>query len=257
VKFAFATHGERFETVERGVPTWYKSEFGMIRKVAGPEGFKKAPVTVLEAVAYGENSNEFVVLAKVDGVEGISLGILHANNTFENVLSDGTNKADLAVRPDGIALYGAMMGGESHLMQIDLTKSGTLPSDLGRGRSARLFTDGFFLAISDKGIVRIDPSREANTILLPNSDAYELSSTLSRDGTTAVVSNTSGKTIFLSITQLEPLQISVEAELEQFLVAPATLVGANYFVVTSGAGHLTVYKDVLETPRLAGVLPIK
>ena len=249
VKFAFATHGDRFETVEGGVPTWYKSEFGMIRKVAGPEGFKNAPVTVLEAIPYGATPNEFAVLAKVEGVEGIALGILHANNTFENILADGTNKADLAVRPDGTALYAAMVDGESRLMLLDLTKSGVAPSDLGRGRSPRVFTDGFFVAISSRGIVRVDPVTKSVTVLMPSTDADIYNGTISRDGLAAAISNTSGKTLLYAIRHTNPGNVSLVSTSQFVALSPLSFVDEE-FIIEPSTRLVNVYEKLLSLKKI-------
>lgn len=254
VKFAFMTHGTRVETVERGVPTWYAFSFGMAKKVDGAPGFAKAPVAVLEARPYGAEG-EYAVLARVPGGEGIALGILHANNTFENILSDGTTKADLAVRPDGTALFGAMIDGESHLMLLDLTKSGVAPSDLGRGRSPRVFTDGFFVAISNRGIVRIDPATKDVSVLVPSNDADIYNGTISVDGTRAALSLTSGKTLLYRIEQTSPGSVALMSTSRFTALSPISFIG-NKFVVEPSARQLRVYKSAPVLTKI-GSLRVK
>jgi hypothetical protein len=255
LKLAFLTHGTYVETVENGVPTWYKISFGTAKKVDGAPGFKKAPVTVLEAVSYGEEGTH-VVLARVPGVEGIALGILHSNNTFENVLSDGTNKADLAVRPDGMALYAAMVDGESRLMLLELTNPEEAPTDLGRGKSPRVFTDGFFVAISEQGIVRIDPVADSVELLLPSSRALIQSGALSTDGTQVLVPGATSRLTLLGIKSTSPSNIAVVGETRIPSVADVFFSTTNKFVIVSGTfNSLRVYSSEVEA-TLLGVLPV-
>lgn len=254
IQFVFATHGTHIQTVERGTPTWYKLSFGMAQKMDGAPGFDKAPVTVLEATSYGVEG-AFAVLARVPGVEGIAIGILHPNNTFENVLSDGTNKADLAVRPDGMALYAAMVDGESHLMLLDLTKSGSASSDLGRGRSPRVFTDGFFVAISEQGIIRIDPVSSSVSVLVPSNDADIYNGTISPDGTLAALSNTSNKTLFYTIEQTSPGNVSLQSVVRFTALSPLSFVHDKYIVEPSPHA-LTIYENKTALTKLS-VLRVK
>lgn len=239
VMFAVSTNGTHIETVEKGVPTWYKFSFGMAKNVDGAPGFDKAPVTVLEAIPYGAEG-EYAVLARISGVEGIAVGILHTNNTFENILSDATNKADLAVRPDGLALFGVMIDGESHLMLLDLTKSGAAPSNLGRGRSPRVFTDGFFVAISSRGIVRIDPTTKSVSVLVPSNDADIYNGTISKEGTRAAISNTSSKTLLYRIEQTSPGNVALMSTSRFTALSPISFVGTE-FIIEPSAHQLSVY----------------
>ncbi len=248
LKFVFLTHGTRVETVENGVPTWYAFSFGTAKKVAGAPDFDQAPVTVLEAVEYGEQGAH-AVLARVPGVEGITLGLLHANDTFESILSDGTNKANLAVRPDGQALYAAMMDGESRLMHTDLTKAETVPSDLGRGRSPRLFTDGFFVAVSEEGIVRIDPVSKSVSVLVPSTDADIYNGTISPDGTRVALSNTSSKTLFYTIENTSPGNVALTSVARFTALSPLSFVRDEFLVEPSG-NLLTVYENKFSLNKL-------
>lgn len=254
LKFVFLTHGSHVETVENGVPTWYALSFGTAKKVDGAPGFKKAPVTVLEAVAYGEEGAH-AVLARVPGVEGIALGILHPNNTFENVLSDGTNKADLAVRPDGIALFGAMVDGDSRLMLLELTNPEDAPSDLGRGRSPRVFTDGFFVAISSRGIVRIDPVTKDVAVLVPSNDADIYNGTISVDGTRAALSLTSGKTLLYRVEQTSPGDVALMSTSRFTALSPISFIGTE-FIIEPSAHQLSGY-DITPAFKNVGSLRVK
>ncbi len=254
LKFVFLTHGTHVETVENGVPTWYALSFGTATKVDGAPGFNTAPMTVLEAVAYGEEGAH-AVLARVPGVEGIAIGILHPNNTFENVLSDGTNKADLAVRPDGMALYAAMVDGESRLMSLDLTNTEEVPSELGRGRSPRVFTDGFFVAVTDEGIARIDPVSKDVAVLIPSADADLLNGTISPDGLTVAISNTSGKTLLYTIQRTSPGDVALSSTVKFTALSPLTFIRTN-FIAEKSASSISVYEHA-PVFRKVGSLRIK
>lgn len=241
--FAVSTHDTRFETVQDGLPVWYESKFGKITRVSGPKGFEKAPVEVLEAVRADESTEDRVVLAYVAGIEGVVLGILHKNNSFEHVLADGTNKADLAVRPDGIALFTRTSGGESTLVQVDLQKGTDSLLERGRGHSGRLFTDGFFLALSPQGLIRIDPaSTSTDAILVSRANADNMNSSLSSDGVRATIPNTSGKTDFFSVRSLSPANLSVEMTLPELYRTPVIWISPEYFTVLNNSDMFVLYR---------------
>lgn len=254
VKFLVTSHGTSVELVENGAPTWYSFSLGAAHRVAGAPGFENAPVTVLEALPYG-TEGAYAVLAQAAGVDGTMVGILHANNTFEYASTDASVKADLAVRPDGMALYAAKIEGESRIMVLDLTKSGTAPTNLVRGRSPRVFTDGFFIAITDKGIARIDPVSKDVAVLVPTADADLLNGSISPDGLTVSLSNTSGKTLLYTVQHTSPGDVSLSATARFIALSPVSFIGTE-FIVERSASSMDVYERA-PIFRKVGSLRIK
>ncbi len=240
IAFSVSAHGTRFEVVDNGMPTWYEVGWGTVAKVGGPAGYENAPVTVLEAVPYEAPNGDVAVLARVAGSEGVVLGLLHTDNTFSAVLADGSTKSSLAVRPDGLALYAARVAGESHILQINIHNPETL-KDLGRGKSPRLFKDGFFVAITQKGIVRIDPADTTHTVLLARTNADLMHSSLSTDGARAIVPSTSGKTEFITLQSLSPAAFAIDSSVSEVYRAPAVWVSKHFFVVPNHTGGFVPY----------------
>ncbi len=248
IRFALEAQGASFSVVEQGESVSYDVSLGSISKRTTVKGYERAPVQVLEVSQYNGNSGDVAVLAHVGGTDGTVLGVIHPNGTFTSVLSDGTRKADLVVRPDGIGLFSALVDGESHIMQINVAVPNNSLKDLGRGRSPRLFADGFFVALTPVGVVRIDPALSGVDILVLRSDADRMSSSLSPSGVRVVLPNTSGKTDFLSLRSLSPVQLALESTAPQVYGGPAVWVSAHFFVVPSGSGRFDLYSLYGDAP---------
>ncbi len=163
-------------------------------------------VIITESVDSPIQSGEKVVLFRAPGVEGIIAGIAHANGTLTALVSGGTNKADLLVRNDGLAVFtvgpvGAPASEETsspedeieneveetytatgpttisaapeaiapaaQLIALNIGTGSILP--LGVGYSPRLLANGSVIALTPDGIALIDPVSRNRSMLLKQS----------------------------------------------------------------------------------------
>ncbi len=239
--FILASHGTRFEIVQQGMPTWYEVGWTNIRAVSGPAGYEDAPVHVLEAVSFESPVGDRAVLAQVPGTEDVILGVLHADNTFTTVFTDPNPKANLGARPDGVAVFSTVENGVSHIAYVSLTTPGK-SSDLGSGSNPRLNSDGFFVAVSPQGLVRIDPALNASSssVLVPNSYAEKLFGTISPDGKLALLPNAAAKMTLYSIEKTSPAKVPVTQTKEQIFLGPTGFLRGGY-IVELGSGAFRIH----------------
>lgn len=95
-----------------------------------------------------------------------------------------TGPVDTGVDYTGIADRKSIPGGM--LYSFDLT-SDTVPQNLGTGKSPRVTTSGFLVALSPEGIVRIDATTAARKVMLAFEGGDAVGSTISSDGTVALL----------------------------------------------------------------------
>jgi len=133
-------------------------------RLSGLAGFEGLPFTIIEAVP-SYLPNEQVVLAKVPAESGLVLGTLRQDGSFYPIIRDGKEKSSLAVRPDGLTLLGAFSGASSTLILLNLQASDHSVIEVGEGWGARLGSDGSFIALSSKGLIRIDASGTESAVI--------------------------------------------------------------------------------------------
>ncbi len=124
--------GETIAFTDRGIAdTFLMSEFSFNRAVLERVG----DVTILESRDMPQNAGKRVVLAQKDNTSGVILGVVSAG-VFEALLSDGTNKSDLAVTADGTAVFAvaarpAFFPEDIPAAAADDTKDSTEPDEVG------------------------------------------------------------------------------------------------------------------------------
>lgn len=171
-------------------------------------------------------SGERVALVSIPGVQGVALGIIHADDTFTPLLTGNTNKADLQITKDGFAIV------STHAF-LDIQDEGSAPKEegaplnepdeqgsatgpvvlpgvrydiekpayelvavdlhtgnirsLGDGRSPRLLSDGNILALSHEGVVSIDPVKGTRSLVLERAGADSMRGNIAESGNVIAV----------------------------------------------------------------------
>lgn len=208
--------GTVVSVVERGLVVPYMMKGNAL--VAQPPNVRPDGSIVFEEKDSPLVDGEKVALVSNPGVTGVALGIVHTDRTFTPLLTGVTNKADLLVTKEGIAVVsthafidvepsgeapqkegeplnapdeqGSATGPVSLPgVRYDLTKpeyelvavnikTGTITS-LGDGRSPRLTQDGTVLALSHEGVVRINPASGKRAFVLERADADSMRGNIS------------------------------------------------------------------------------
>jgi hypothetical protein len=220
---ALPPEGSVVSFVEGGILERYALEGnGLVLK---REAARNDGIVVTESVASGK-AGESVVLALVPGKPGVLAGVAAADGTILALVSGGTNKADLLVRSDGIAVFSSSpvpppsapvdTGDDTDAAGPDEVGSATGPGvpsapvaaaplsatypqlvsvntatrairSLGLGYSPRLLADGMVVALAPEGIVKINPATGARTVVLPLTDTGAAFGALSPSGTIAAI----------------------------------------------------------------------
>lgn len=181
------------------------------------------------------------VLFSIPGVQGMSMGILHPSQAISALVGDPTNKADLAVSANGIAVFssspaplleeaaapaseeepaessapdevGSASGptntnvvvdpavGFPQLFAVNLATQAV--SALGAGYAPRILADGSIVAIAPDGVVLINPSTYARTLLMERQMSAFPRAAISPSGTVVALPASDG--ISIGFYQLAP-----------------------------------------------------
>ena len=189
---------------------------------AASEPFENG-VVLVERAESPVNSEEEVVLASVPGVPGIAAAIRTSDEAIRLLVAGDTNKSDLLVREDGIAIFTSVAAplplaegeapsdpnAEENTVEetgyatgpVDFGAVETMPfpelvavnirtsqiTSLGQGYSPRLQDDGSVLAITPEGVMRIDPVSLARTVVVSYAGDANRRGALSPSGMTAAL----------------------------------------------------------------------
>lgn len=219
---ALPDEGSTVTFVEQGMPERYVfAENILTRSIDAPLA---NGVVIHERVSSPVTSGEEVVLASVPDGQGLFFGTLATDGVLTLLVSGDTNKADLSVSTDGIAVFSASpsilleevpvsapqeddddgidetytatepapapaeiapVGSDfPQLIAVNLTTKAITP--LGLGYSPRLLQDGTIVAIAPEGVVKIDPRTKAREVILAHS-VSELGGNISPSGMTAAL----------------------------------------------------------------------
>jgi hypothetical protein len=200
--------GSRVEFTGGAGAVWYEANGNNLTPVSGPSGFDAVSVKVLEA-APALPSGDRPVLAQVPG-QGVALGILRGS-LFIPILSDGTDKEALFVRPDGIAVFavpapvastapakGAQppiiltnAPARAHGWNIEMVNLGAKNPTaklLAAGLPIGISGNGSVLAVTAEGVTSIGLGGGPSGVIVSSASPV-LSGALSADGTMLAVVN--------------------------------------------------------------------
>lgn len=256
------SYGQHLSVKTQYGTDWYTVGVGKLVPQHGIPGYDDLPFTVEQAVPFS-STGDVAVLARVPNQPGTVLGVVHKDRSFTPMVRDGIVKYDLVVRPDGLAVYTAAesepiaatasstasVGGPLatpvieyflrsnmlplRLKLVDLQRK-SAPVDLGTGASPRLTSSGMIVALSDKGLVGIDPVSKTATTLIPLSTRAVMGS-ISPDGAYVVLPATRG-VITYHITSVSPADIDVIGTSETIRFTQTLSLASPTVLYTGGIG---------------------
>lgn len=202
--------------IHYGVNTsWYSVSGTRASSVDHPSSLPQSSLGIIEAVA-PLPSGAYPVLARIPGESGIVFGVASPNGAFIPVEANGTYKEGLVERPDGLIAFStfipakgilstgptiassfgtASTTGAWHVFVTDSSTDKMAVRDIGQGFGPRFLPDGSILALGTAGVVRIDPTTKARSVVIDTPylppGAYDVSADL----THVVLANVSHESV--------------------------------------------------------------
>lgn len=244
-------------------------------------------VIVQERVPSPVSGSDEIVLASIPGSPGLFAGILSADGVLDLLVSGDTNKSDLSVSAEGIAVFSASPAflveeetalpsdeenddgvNETYeaaapaevaevptpgsifpqLIAVDVATRAIMP--LGLGYSPRILSDGMVLAIAPEGVVKINPRTNARELVV----AYpvtELGGSISPSGMTAALPGPNATLEFYSLTGTPTYLGFLERETGS---TQAAFLEDKYVFVRTGAAVARYY--TVPTEKLPIAAPV-
>jgi len=226
---ALPTEGSVVTFVELGAGESYTLNDNVLERVVEEPRGDGAVITERVSSPAGE-----AVLFSVPGIQGMSMGILHSSGDITALVGDPTNKADLAVSANGIAVFSSspaplleeveeptsgeepaessapdevwsvsgptntnvevdFAAGFPQLVAVNLTTRAV--SALGAGYAPRILSDGSIVAIAPDGVVLINSSTYARTLLMKRQMSAFPRAAISPSGTIVALPASDGTSI--------------------------------------------------------------
>lgn len=249
-------------------------------------------VSIYETVQSPLNIEEKIVLGTIPELEeGMFLGLARPDETILLLLTGGTNKAELAVRKDGLIVVVTstppppsepslgVEGEEStvpeehgfvenpvddvafipvsvrtnypELLAIEID-TGKITS-LGAGRNPRFTEDGSVIAVAPNGVVKINPETGERTLVIQN-DAAAIYGAISKNGLVAVLPMPDNTLAFYNLSDLTlPTQTGV-LDLNEQGPFPIAFSDDEHFFMRTGVDVAWFYN--IPTPELPVATPV-
>lgn len=179
----------RFRMVIGGIEHWYQLSGTAISLAPGPAGFDGNTKRIYDAAPKLQSGDTPVLTLAANGTSDV-FGVVRSDGTFIPFVDDGGKKADLAANADGLAAYTILGGANPELVSVNVFSNTKNTTPLGEGFSPAVTESGAVLALSSRGIIRIDPTlAQSSEVLLQREGLTYGDAALAPDASAAALPN--------------------------------------------------------------------